>query len=406
MSRFALITLFACLGCSPLLNFDPDDDGNKTNPCEPTQADRGAADCALGFWCNPETARCERGDVYLPVYKTMPPSYAGTCFESDVSSCFDGRGACTIKWREFKDDQVEVRAGNLYEVKWENGAACYYLSLLFAGTWDWPDVFERSWCVNSDPLGNQLCVSNEISSITANTQAEYCVGTHSEGPNRSFEFAPRGTLLNNHCNWRLRCPDGDDTENWASSPAPQPQWSRGDDNARIAFFKETISNHCEVAQNTPLEDWPKDGNVVPKIPIAESDGFPGDIQLGDDANITWSGLAVPADGVSEVVRIERLTLKRTDSVREMIDGALELSLVHSGGNTTGNVRGMLARKDKLVLHLGGAMWRGNSCSPKLILDLEGYRASGGARIPAVIEGCNLDSTLYLCPGVRQDCRAD
>ena len=52
------------------------------------------------------------------------------------------------------------------------------------------------------------------------------------------------------------------------------------------------------------------------------------------------------------------------------------------------------------------MWRGNSCSPKLILDLEGYRASGGARIPAVIEGCNLDSTLYLCPGVRQDCRAD
>ena len=85
--------------------------------------------------------------------------------------------------------------------------------------------------------------------------------------------------------------------------------------ARIAFFKETISNHCEVAQNTPLEDWPKDGNVVPKIPIAESDGFPGDIQLGDDANITWSGLAVPADGVSEVVRIERLTLKRTDSVR-------------------------------------------------------------------------------------------
>ena len=80
--------------------------------------------------------------------------------------------------------------------------------------------------------------------------------------------------------------------------------------------------------------------------------------------------------------------------------------MHSGGNTTGNVRGMLAREDKLVLHLGGAMWRGNSCSPKLILDLEGYRASGGARIPAVIEGCNLDSTLYLCPGVRQDCRAD
>ena len=57
-----------------------------------------------------------------------------------------------------------MRAGNLYEVKWENGAACYYLSLLFAGTWDWPDVFERSWCVNSDPLGNQLCVSNEINS--------------------------------------------------------------------------------------------------------------------------------------------------------------------------------------------------------------------------------------------------
>ena len=160
-----------------------------------------------------------------------------------------------------------------------------------------------------------------------------------------------------------------------------------------------------MAQNTPLEDWPKDGNVVPKIPIAESDGFPGDIQLGDDANITWSGLAVPADGVSEVVRIERLTLKRTDSVREMIDGALELSLVHSGGNTTGNVRGMLAQRQA-----GAASRRchvaGNSCSPKLILDLEGYRASGEARIPAVIEGCNLDSTLYLCPGVRQDCRAD
>ena len=209
----------------------------------------------------------------------MPPSYAGTCFESDTSSCFDGRGACTIKWREFKDDQVEVRAGNLYEVKWENGAACYYLSLLFAGTWDWPDVFERSWCVNSDPLGNQLCVSNEISSITANTQAEYCVGTHSEVLNRSFEFALRRystTTATGVC----AVPTAT-TPKLGSSPVPQPQWSRGDMRASPS---QTISNHCEVAQNTPLEDWPKDGNVVP--PIAESDGFPGDIQLGDDANIT------------------------------------------------------------------------------------------------------------------------
>jgi hypothetical protein len=106
------------------------------------------------------------------------------------------------------------------------------------------------------------------------------------------------------------------------------------------------------------------------------------------------------------VRIERLTLKRTETIRELIDGALELSLVHSGGNTTGNVRGMLNRKNKLVLHLGGAMWKNSSCSPKLILDLDGYRASNNERIPTVLEGCGLDSTLYLCPGVRQDCRAD
>jgi hypothetical protein len=405
MRAFALIML-AGLGCSPLLNLDDSDDSNKTNPCEPGQADRGAADCALGFWCNPETSECEKGDVYLPVYKTMPPSYEGTCFESEVNTCFDGRGACTIKWRELKDDQVEVRAGNIYEVKWENGAACYYMSVLFAGRWEWPDVFERSWCVNSDPLGNQICVSNEISSITANTQAEYCVGTHSEGANQTFEFAPRGTLLNNHCHWRMRCPDGNETENWASSPVPAPQWERTDANARINLFKETIQNYCEVAQNTPLDQWPKDGNVIPKIAISEADGFPGDIVGGEDDNVTWSGLAVPADGVSEVVRIERLTLKRTETIRELIDGALELSLVHSGGNTTGNVRGMLNRKNKLVLHLGGAMWKNSSCSPKLILDLDGYRASNNERIPTVLEGCGLDSTLYLCPGVRQDCRAD
>ena len=215
--------------------------------------------------------------------------------------------------------------------------------------------------------------------------------------------SPPRTLLNNHCNWRLCCPDGDDTENWASSPAPQPQWSRGDDNARIAFFKETISNHCEVAQNTPLEDWPKDGNVVPKIPIAESDGFPGDIQLGDAANLTWSGLAVPADGVSEVVRIERLT-KRTDSVREMIDG------VGFPGAQRRKHHRQRARDAGAQRQAGAASRRCHVARATrahlLILDLEGYRASGGARIPAVIEGCNLDSTLYLCPGVRQDCRAD
>jgi hypothetical protein len=146
--------------------------------------------------------------------------------------------------------------------------------------------------------------------------------------------------------------------------------------------------------------------LVPLITIKEADRFPGDITTGDDANVVWSGLAVPSEGVSETVRIERLELKRTATLPQVIDGALELQLVHSGASTTGNVRGMLGRKDSLILHLGGALWRNTHCSPKLTLDLAAWRSSNFERIPAVLSGCDLDSTLTLCPGVRQDCRAN
>ena len=159
MIRILVLTV-GMTACSPLINLDETDENNLTNPCEPGAEDRGAADCTLGFWCNPTTSTCEKGDNYLPVYKIMPPSYEGTCLQDGVSNCFDGRGACTIKHRELKDDQVEVRDGDIYEVRWENGAACYYMSVLFAGRWDWPDIFERSWCVNSDPLGNKMCFNN------------------------------------------------------------------------------------------------------------------------------------------------------------------------------------------------------------------------------------------------------
>jgi hypothetical protein len=405
MIRMLLLTV--CVNaCSPLVNLDETDESNLTNPCEPGAEDRGAADCTLGFWCNPQTSICEKGDIYLPVYKIMPPSYEGTCFESDVSTCFDGRGSCVIKHRELKDDQVEVRDGDIYEVRWENGAACYYMSVLFAGRWDWPDIFERSWCVNSDPLGNQMCFHNEISSITANTQAEYSVGAHAEGSSQTFEFRPRGDLYNNHCNWRLACPGGNDQENWATLPILDPPWTRSETNARINLFSEAVTNYCDLAKDTPLREWPIDGNVVPQVPIAEADRFPGDITEGEDENMTWSGLAVPAEGVSEVVRIERLVLKRTNTLPKVIDGALELQLVHAGDNTTGNVRGMLANKDQLILHLGGRLWKDSHCSPKLILDLDGWRASNFEKIPTVIEGCGLDSTLFLCSGARQDCRAN
>jgi hypothetical protein len=405
MMRLLTVTLFMT-ACSPLLNLDPADESNLTNVCEPGAEDRGAADCALGFWCNPETSLCEKGDIYLPVYKTMPPSYAGTCLEGDTSQCFDGRGSCTIKHREYKDDQVEVRDGDLYEVRWENGAACYFLKVLFAGTWDWPDVFERSWCVNSDPLGNKMCFNNQLSSITANTQAEYSVGTHVTGASQTFEFVNRGDLFNNHCNWRIKCPGGDDQIDFATSPILDPPWTRADNNARINLFSEVVQNHCDLATNTALADWPIDGNVVPQIPLGEADRFPGDVTEGEDANLLWSGLATPADGVNEVVRIERLELKRTATLPTVIDGALELQLVHAGANTTGNVRGMLALKDELILHLGGALWRNTHCSPKLVLDLAAWRRENFARIPTRIEGCGLDSTLFLCPGVRQDCRAN
>jgi hypothetical protein len=391
--------------CSPLLNLDPEDDANKTNPCEPTAGDRGAADCALGFWCNPATSICERGDIYLPVYRIMPPSYADTCLEDEVNTCFDGRGRCTVSRRELKDDQVEVRDGDIYQVTWENGASCTFMRVLFAGTWDWPDVFERSWCVNSAPLGRKICVSNEISSITANTQAEYSVGVHAEGSRGALAIAPRGDTYLFHATWRFRCPGGSEQHIYASSPMPDPPWLT-EGNARYDLFSETVRSYCPKAEAVLLANWEIDGNIVPQIPITEDDGFPGDIVTGDDKNVVWSGVSVPDEGIDEVVRIDRLELKRTNTLPKMIDGGLQLQLVHSGDSTTGNVRGMLGHKDSLVLHLGGQMWKDDHCSPKLTMDLAAWRASGRQQIPTVISGCNLDSTIILCAGAHQDCRAN